>query len=249
MDAPHIVIGGSEPSPRRTSRTEGERTGIVDRRPAGQGDQRREALLGALDELLRETDLESITIADISARAGVTRSAFYFYFQNKAACVAALGVDIYLAGIAAAGHLADESLPPSGRIERMVADLIATMREHHYLYRASLEARRHSGAIREMWEQSVESFVAPVAQHIDTERAAGRAPAGPPGRTLATVLLQLSDRVLEDLSPDDTAGDRHRAEALATIWLRSIYGTAEAAHPYGASEEDRPDASPPGRSG
>jgi AcrR family transcriptional regulator len=197
-----------------------------DRRPVGQGDQRREALLRALDDLLHESDLESITIADITARAGVTRSGFYFYFENKASCMAALGADVYVESIAAAGHLADGSLSPAQRIERMTEDLVATVRRHHYLYRAMLEARRHGGGIREMWDGYLESFVVPVAQYIDAERAAGRAPAGPHSRTLATLLLQLSDRTLEQLGPADTPDDRHRAEALATIWLRSIHGTA-----------------------
>ena len=92
--------------------------------------------------------------------------------------------------------------------------------------RAWLEARRKSSAIREMWDGYLESFVVPVAQYIDAERAAGRAPDGPHSRTLATLLLQLSDRTLEQLGPVDTPDDRHRAEALATIWLRSIHGTA-----------------------
>jgi AcrR family transcriptional regulator len=199
--------------------------GILDRRPAGQGDQRREALLRALDALLRESDLELIAIADISARAGVTRSAFYFYFENKAACVAALCADVYVGSLAAAGHLADGSLTPARRIERMVEDLIASVRERHYLFRAVLEARRTSSGIREMWAGYLESFVAPTALHIDAERAAGRAPAGPDSRALATLLLELSDRMLEHLGPDDNPADRLRAEALATVWLRSIYGT------------------------
>ena len=43
-------------------------------------DQRRAALLESLETLLRESRLEDINIADISRRAGLTRSAFYFYF-------------------------------------------------------------------------------------------------------------------------------------------------------------------------
>ena len=225
----------SEPRIRRASPGSGDVARVLDRRPVSQGDRRREALLRALDALLHETDLESITIADITARAGVTRSAFYFYFESKAACIAALGADIYVASIAAAGHLSDDSLTPIRRIQRMVDDLFATVREHHYLYRAMLEARRHSGGIRELWDGYRESFVVPVARYIDAERSAGRAPAGPHSRTLATVLLELSDRMLENIGPKDTPDERRRADALATIWLRSIYGVAEQARSRGAS--------------
>ena len=61
----------------------------------GKGDERRTALLEALDHRLQESDLDSINIADISRRAGVTRSAFYFYFENKATAVAALMDEMY----------------------------------------------------------------------------------------------------------------------------------------------------------
>ncbi|MEU7907352.1 TetR/AcrR family transcriptional regulator [Actinoplanes sp. NPDC049118] len=224
-----------ESRPRRAGDVTGAAARTWDRRPVSRGDQRRDALLRALDELLHESDLESITIADITARAGVTRSGFYFYFANKASCMAALGADVYVASIAAAAHLADGSLPAARRIERMVYDLTASVRRHHYIYRAMLDARRHSGAIREMWDGYLDSFVAPVARYIDGERAAGHAPAGPHSRTLAVLLLGLSDRVLEGLGPAETPDVRRRVDALATIWLRSIYGTPENAHPRGSS--------------
>ena len=71
------------------------RAGTRDRRPPQKGDQRRSALLESLDQHLQESSFESVNIADISRRAGVTRSAFYFYFENKAAAVAALMEELY----------------------------------------------------------------------------------------------------------------------------------------------------------
>jgi hypothetical protein len=89
-----------------------------------------------------------------------------------------------------------------------------------------LEASRTSSAIRESWTAYRETFVAPIAGLIDDERAAGRAPAGPDSETLATMLLELGDRTLEQLDPADRKAIRRRAEALAAIWLRSIYADA-----------------------
>ena len=64
----------------------------TDRRPPQRSDYRREAILDALDTWLQESNLDAINIAEISKQAGVTRSAFYFYFENKGAAVAALMV-------------------------------------------------------------------------------------------------------------------------------------------------------------
>lgn len=205
-----------------------ERADVFDRRAPYHGDKRRAAVLRALDEFLREGELDTITIADIAARAGVTRSAFYFYFENKAACVAALGSGMYQKAIGAAEHLFAADLPPQQRIQGMIDGLFAAWEGHQYLYRATLEASRTSSALREMWDGYRESFVRPVAAMIDEERAAGRAPAGPDSATLAALLLELSDRVLERLTPADPGNTARRAEALVAIWLRSIYaGSAD----------------------
>ncbi|MFL6157122.1 MAG: TetR/AcrR family transcriptional regulator, partial [Marmoricola sp.] len=68
---------------------------LVDRRGSNRGDARRDALLQAFDELLREQSLDQVNVADISERAGVTRSAFYFYFENKPIAVMALMQGLY----------------------------------------------------------------------------------------------------------------------------------------------------------
>jgi hypothetical protein len=59
-------------------------------------------------------------------------------------------------------------------------------------------------------------------------RAAGRAADGPDAAVLASVLLDLVDRAVERLarsagSVDEPTRERY-AEAVVTVWLRSIYG-------------------------
>ncbi len=87
---------------------------------APRGDERRTALLESLDHHLRHVDpgqgsLDSINIADISRRAGVTRSAFYFYFDNKASAVAALMEEMYDESMVAADLLRGEGSPGRAR--------------------------------------------------------------------------------------------------------------------------------------
>ena len=194
---------------------------------APKGDERRAALLAALDHHLLEGDgaLDSINIADISRRAGVTRSAFYFYFESKAVAVAALSEEMYDASLAAAAHITDAG-SPADNIEAVIRTLFGAWEKHQHLYRAMLDARATSPAVREMWEADRLSFVAPVAEMIEAERTAGRAPAGADATPLASVLLELNDRMLERLS---LGGDIERdtlVETVVSIWLRSIYGSA-----------------------
>ena len=90
-----------------------------------------------------------------------------------------------------------------------------------------LEARATNPAVREMWESDRQSFVAPVAEMIDAERAAGRAPDGPSSIALATVLLELNDRTLERLSLGGPLSREEQVEVVVTIWLRTIFGRTD----------------------
>ena len=187
------------------------------------GDKRRSALLESLDHYLREGSLDSINIADISRRAGVTRSAFYFYFENKASAVAALMEEMYDESFAAAGQLRAEGTPAEN-IEAMIRALFSTWDKHEHLFKASLDARATSATVRELWDSDRESFVPMVAAMIEEERTSGAAPAGTDATALASVLLELNDRMLERLALGGTLEREQLVEAVVAIWLHTIYG-------------------------
>lgn len=197
----------------------------TDRRAPQRSDHTRSAILESLDHHLQESSFESINIADISRRAGVTRSAFYFYFENKAAAVAALMEQMYDEGFVATDILASRAGTAAWRIRSMIESFVQTWDRHRYLFQAMLEARASSSAVREMWDSDRGSFVPAVAAVIEAERAAGRAPEGPDADVLATVLLEFNDRLLERLTLGGTLTRGQLIDGAVTIWLRTIYGT------------------------
>jgi AcrR family transcriptional regulator len=188
------------------------------------GDRRRSALLESLDHHLRESSLDSINIADISRRAGVTRSAFYFYFENKASAVAALMEEMYDESFAAADLLLGDKGSPTANIEAMIRALFSTWDKHEHVFRASLDARATSATVRELWDADRESFVPVVAAMIEAERVTGAAPPGGDATALAGVLLELNDRMLERLALGGPLDREQLVEAVVTIWLHTIYG-------------------------
>ena len=197
-------------------------------------DQRRAALLESLDTLLRESSLDEINIADISRRAGLTRSAFYFYFESKHLAVAALMEEVYVGALAATKRLADATVAPEERVRGMDETLFDSVEENHHLFRATLEARGQSATLRQLWDADRTSFAAMVADLVRTERAAGRAAEGPDALALATMLLELNDRALERL----VQGDLPRTdlvETIVAIWLRTLFSPT----PATTAEEQR----------
>ena len=172
----------------------------TDRRPPQRSDDRREAILDALDRWLLESDLEAINVAEISKQAGVTRSAFYFYFENKGAAVAALMermVDETFA-VERRLHLGDgPSAAPDLRHARRA---LRHVRGTPAPFKAMLEARGSNASVRDIWDDARESFVESIAAMIRADRAAGRAPDGLDADVLASVLLEFNDRLLERLT-------------------------------------------------
>ena len=195
----------------------------TDRRQPQKSDLRRSAILESLDHHLRESGFDGLNIADVTRRAGVTRSAFYFYFENKAAAVAALLEPMYDDGFMAGDILTDTARPPRLRIRAMLEALFDTVDQHRYLLQAMLESRATSAAIREVWDGARESFVPEVAAVIASERDSGRAPDGASAEVVASVLLEFNDRLLERYT---IGGRLTRDELLAgaeTVWLGTIY--------------------------
>ena len=178
----------------------------TDRRQPQKSDLRRNAILESLDHHLREVGLDGINIADVTRRAGVTRSAFYFYFENKAAAVAALLEPMYDDGFLASDILTATTRPPRDRI------------------RAMLEARATNPAIRRVWDDARDSFIPELSAMIADERAAGRAGDGPPTEVLAELLLEFNDRLLERYTVGGRLTRDQLVDGAEALWLGTLYG-------------------------
>jgi AcrR family transcriptional regulator len=197
----------------------------VDRRQPLRSDQRRNAILEALNQHLMDTGFDALSIAAVARQAGVGRSAFYFYFENKAAAVAALLEPMHEALSAANDILANTAKPPRARIHDTLDAVLTTAEEHRYLFQAMLEARGVSGAVRDLWDDARESFVPTVAEVITTERESGRAPDGTDPRVLASLLMEFNDRLIERLIIGGPLTRRQLLEGAEAMWMGAIYGT------------------------
>ena len=198
---------------------------LVDRRSVNRGDQRRAALLTALEELLREQTLEEVNVAEISRRAGVTRSAFYFYFESKALAVLALMAELYDDASDATDLLVKAEGDPRTRIRAVVGALFDSVDKTPHTYRALLEARATSAAVRELWEAGRADFAEMTAEMIERERAVGRARTGVDAHALAAVLLDLNDHAVERHALGAHLEREVHIDAITHIWIQSIYGS------------------------
>lgn len=198
---------------------------MVDRRSVNRGDVRRNALIEALEELLRERSLDEVNVAEVSSRAGVTRSAFYFYFDSKASAVLALMAPLYDDASEATDVLVKAEGEPEPRIRNAITALFDSVDRTPHTYRALLEARASSPAVREIWDNGRAEFAAAVAEMIERERANGHAIDGPPAAALAVVLLDMDDNALQRHALGAGPSRAEHIHTLTHLWMLSIYGS------------------------
>ncbi|MGX1856637.1 TetR/AcrR family transcriptional regulator [Dietzia sp. NPDC055340] len=201
------------------------------------GDRRREDILSALDERLKTTALDDISVADLTEAAGITRSAFYFYFDSKAAAVSMLLVVVNKE----AGEAIDIIVGGEGDFRRRVSAgltrLIDRVLEVDHIYRALLTARTKHEPTREMWDAGRRYNAEPVADFIRAERAAGRAPEGADAQSLAEGLMQLNQQILERVVYEPEAPSDPLLAITTDMWVRTVYGRIDpAVDPAGATD-------------
>ena len=193
------------------------------------GDRRREALLAALDERLRTTALDDISVADLTVSAGITRSAFYFYFDSKAAAVGVLLAVVQDEARGAVetivGGDGDFRTRVSGALEKLTDRVL----DNAHIYRALLTARSKHAQTRALWDEGRRVMATPVAEFLRAERASGRAPDGVDADSLAVGLIHINETVLERLV-FDTDDPREPLLTVATdMWVRTLYGRLDPA--------------------
>ncbi|WP_235027449.1 TetR/AcrR family transcriptional regulator [Dietzia psychralcaliphila] len=180
--------------------------------------------MAELDRQLRTTKLDDISVADLTDAAGITRSAFYFYFDSKAAAVTVLLSSIQATAAKSNDMLVNSDGRFRSRVSATLSRLADRMVDNAHVYRALLTARTTHEPMRRLWDEGRAELAAPIAEYIRSERAAGRAPDGADADSLATALIQINESVLEHLVYDPGADREPMIATASDLWVRAIYG-------------------------
>lgn len=198
------------------------------RRPARpSGDDRELAILATAERLLAEQPLSAVSVDDLARGAGISRPSFYFYFPSKEAVLLTL-----------LDRMVEEARTEQGDVlERLADDPAARLREgltafhkvfgaHRAVTLASAHARITSAEVRELWAGVMETWVQEATEAIEAERARGAAPPGLPARELATVLIQMNERVLyaSFANESPSVAEEKVIDVLLGVWVKAIYG-------------------------
>ena len=178
-------------------------------------------MLRATEALLSEgASFAELNIERIATRAGISRTAFYFYFRDKRELLMRLTSEVneQLMAAAEAWWSGDADLRDA------LARIAGLYREHDALLRAVVEVSTYDEEVARYWRGLVGRFVDATRERIEAEQAAGRAQPGPAG-PMAFALVWMVERTFyeqrvqgEPLDGDDLV------EAMSAIFTRSVYG-------------------------
>jgi AcrR family transcriptional regulator len=190
------------------------------------GDERERAILVTAERLLAQVPFSEISVDDLASGAGISRPTFYFYFSSKEAVLLTLLDRVVEEARSNRGDVLERLADDPKRAWRDALDAIyQTFKAHKAVTIAAAELAGTSPAVRALWQDVMETFVAETTFAIESERARGAAPAGTPARQLAIALNWMNERTIHSsiAAQLPALDDSKVLDVLADIWLKVVY--------------------------
>jgi AcrR family transcriptional regulator len=183
------------------------------------------AVLTATEELLAEgIPFADLNIERIATRAGISRTAFYFYFKDKRELLMRLTEEVNDALFAAADvWFREEGEAAKAAMRTALAQIAELYAEHGVLLRAIVEVSTYDEEIAVFWRDLLQRFADATQRRIEAEQAAGNAPDMPAAAT-GFALTWMTERTFYQRLVQDDAPDG-LIDAVHGIWVRSVYGS------------------------
>jgi AcrR family transcriptional regulator len=182
-------------------------------------------VLRATEQLLAEgTSWSDLGVEKIATTAGISRTAFYFYFRDKRDLLMQLAGDVSDLLYQQADIWWHGEGDPEEDIREALGNIAALYREHGTLLRAIVELATYDAEVAAFWRSLLDRYVAATQRRIEAEQAAGNAPAMP-ARAVAFALTWMAERTIyQEFVQDETLPLDDLIEAMAGIHTRAVYG-------------------------
>ena len=187
-------------------------------------DEVKARLADALVSLARERPYATITIEDLTTTAGISRSAFYFYYSDKAELlIDAAGEVVQQLFAEAESFLTADGVDPPSVVHAALARNAATFGERGSLMRMTMEVSTYDDRVGEFWTTSLARFTAAVANRIRGDQEHGLTPADLDPRATGEALVMATQGYFFRKVSLAGARPEEAVDVLADIWRRVLY--------------------------
>jgi AcrR family transcriptional regulator len=185
------------------------------------------SVLSATEALLREgSTYAELNVERIATRAGISRTAFYFYFRDKRELLERVtsGVSDLLFEEADRWWSGDGDGPAELRIA--LRNVVGVWQEHGAILRAVVEASTYDVEVAAFWRDLIGRFVDATRRQIEADQAAGRVSPALPAQGAAFALCWMTERAIyQRMVADGPALDVDAVvDSLAAVWVSAVYG-------------------------
>jgi TetR/AcrR family transcriptional regulator, ethionamide resistance regulator len=189
-------------------------------------------LMRAAEELLSEGHAYTeLSIEQIACRVGISRSAFYFYFQDKRELLVRMVervTELFHAQADRWWKAVDENgfgddVGPA-ELKRTLTAVLEIWREHAPLLAAIVETAGYDREVSAFWRGVMQRFIDATRQHIEAEQAAGRGD-GLPAEATAFALVWMTERVwYQHVLGSSGVSDEALIDALTGVIWTAVRG-------------------------
>lgn len=178
----------------------------------------REALLRLLSE---GRPFKDITVDELARAAGLSRTAFYFYFPGKEQALMSAAAEVTGELFERADTWWHGSGPPEQLVRAALDGILQVYVEHAALLRATVELTSYSQEFEDFYKELLDRFVLATADHLRRESEAGRLRALDPDVT-AEALVWMAERcnhilIKQGRSPDELV------DSMTAVWVHALY--------------------------
>jgi AcrR family transcriptional regulator len=184
------------------------------------------AVLDATEALLSEgASYADLNIERIATRAGISRTAFYFYFRDKRELLMRLTEDVNELLYQQADIWFSGAGAPEPEIREALTNIAALYAEHGVLLRAIVEVSTYDDEVAQFWRGMLGRFVDASRRRIDAEQEVGLSVARG-AQSTAFALCWMTERTMyQHLVQGGPMTADEMVDALVGIWLHSVYGS------------------------
>jgi AcrR family transcriptional regulator len=181
------------------------------------------AVLLAIEELLGEgATYATLSVERIAKRAGISRTAFYFYFADKRELLMRLASELSDQLYREADTWWSGAGDGPAQLTAALDKIAGVYRSHGPLVRAIVELSTYDEVVGPFWQALVRRFVDASAARIASEIEAGRADATLDAEATAFALVWMTERALHQMVVQE--GPPGLECALVRVWTSTVYG-------------------------
>jgi TetR/AcrR family transcriptional regulator, ethionamide resistance regulator len=182
----------------------------------------REALLRLLSQ---GQPFKDITVDELARAAGLSRTAFYFYFPGKEQALMSAAAEVTEELFDRADTWWHGEGPPEKLVRGALDGILQVYVEHAALLRATVELTSYSQEFEDFYKGLLDRFVRATADHLRRERDAGRLrPLD--CEVVAENLVWMAERcnhilIKQGRSPEELV------DSMTTVWVHALYPDSE----------------------